>query len=57
MQITLNDIIYMYWNEKPKDVFLNKTLIEGLLNYVNREPHALTQGFNRGILSYTLNSN
>lgn len=49
----LHDIIYMYWTKTPKDVFYNKTLIEGLLEYVNKD---ITQGFNRGILNHCLES-
>lgn len=51
MKITLYDFMTMYWCKNPKPVFYNKTLIQGLLDYANKD---VTQGFNRGILNYTL---
>jgi len=42
----------MYWCESPKPVFYNKTLIEGLLEYIEIKDQ--TNGFTRILLSNKL---
>lgn len=51
-KITQHDIIYMYWTQTPKPVFLNKTLIKGLLEFIKTKD--TTNGFSRMIIENKL---